>query len=149
MPVYTCTAAASTLSADAKAELAAEVTRIHSEVNHVPSTYVNVVFNELPAEDIYTDGRPAKPLIVTGWVRSGHPDDETSRLVAEIADAATRVTGIPAQRVLVLIWNSPARFAIEGDACCLNQAKNRRGWRRPEEASCMRSKSRNSVGRTF
>jgi len=114
MPVYTCTAAASTLSADAKAELAAEVTRIHSEVNHVPSTYINVVFNELPAEDIYTDGRPAKPLIVTGWVRSGHPDDETSRLVAEIADAATRVTGIPAQRVLVLIWNSPARFAIEG-----------------------------------
>ena len=83
MPVYTCTAAASTLSADAKAELAAEVTRIHSEVNHVPSTYVNVVFNELPVEDIYTDGRPAKPLIVTGWVRSGHPDDETSRLVAE------------------------------------------------------------------
>ena len=114
MPVYTCTAAASTLSADAKAELAAEVTRIHSEVNHVPSTYVNVVFNELPAENVYTDGRPSQPLIVTGWVRSGHPDDETSRLVAEIAHAATRVTGIPAQRVLVLIWNSPARFAVEG-----------------------------------
>ena len=114
MPVYTCTAAASTLSADAKAELAAEVTRIHSEVNHVPSTYVNVVFNELPAENVYTDGRPSQPLIVTGWVRSGHPDDETSRLVAEIAHAATRVTGIPAQRVLVLIWNSPAGFAVEG-----------------------------------
>ena len=68
MPVYTCTA---------KAELAAEVTRIHSEVNHVPSTYVNVVFNELPAEDIYTDGRPAKPLIVTGWVRSA--DTQTTK----------------------------------------------------------------------
>lgn len=48
MPIYTCTAAASTLSVDVKAELAAEVTRIHSEVNHVPSTYVNVVFNERP-----------------------------------------------------------------------------------------------------
>jgi phenylpyruvate tautomerase PptA (4-oxalocrotonate tautomerase family) len=114
MPVYTCTAAASTLSADAKAELAAEVSRIHSEVNHVPSTYVNVVFNELPADNLYTDGRPAQPLLINGWVRTGHPDDGTSRLVAEIADAATRVTGIPAQRVLVVIQHSPARFAMEG-----------------------------------
>jgi phenylpyruvate tautomerase PptA (4-oxalocrotonate tautomerase family) len=114
MPVYTCTAAASTLSADAKAELAAEVTRIHSEVNHVPSTYVNVVFHELPADNVYTDGRPAQPLLINGWVRTGHPDDETSRLTAEIADAATRLTGIPPERVLVVIQNSPARFAIEG-----------------------------------
>ena len=59
-------------------------------------------------------GKPAKPLMVNGWVRTGHPEDATSRMVAEIADAATRVTGIPAQRVLVLIWNSPAMFAIEG-----------------------------------
>jgi phenylpyruvate tautomerase PptA (4-oxalocrotonate tautomerase family) len=114
MPVYTCTTAASTLSAEAKAELAAELTRIHAEVNHVPSTYVNVVIHELPADNIYTDSRPAKPLLINGWVRTGHPDDETSRLVAEIADAATRVTGLPADRVLVVIQNSPARFAIEG-----------------------------------
>jgi phenylpyruvate tautomerase PptA (4-oxalocrotonate tautomerase family) len=114
MPVYTCTAAASTLSSSAKAELAAAVTRIHSEVNHVPSTYVNVVFNELPADNVYTDGRPAQPLLINGWVRTGRPDDETSRLVAAIADAATQVTGLPSDRVLVVIQNSPARFAIEG-----------------------------------
>nr|WP_090345879.1 hypothetical protein [Mycolicibacterium malmesburyense]CRL78461.1 tautomerase [Mycolicibacterium malmesburyense] len=60
------------------------------------------------------DAGIARPLIINGWVRSGHPDDETSRLVAEIADAATRITGIPAARVLVIIGNSPARFAIEG-----------------------------------
>jgi len=53
-------------------------------------------------------------LLINGWVRTGHPDDETSRLVAQIADAATRVTGIPADRVLVVIQNSPAHFAIEG-----------------------------------
>jgi phenylpyruvate tautomerase PptA (4-oxalocrotonate tautomerase family) len=114
MPFYTCTIAESTLSADVKSKLAAEVTRIHSAVNHVPSTYVNVVFNEVAAENIYTDGRPAHPLIVNGWVRSGHPEDQTSQLVAEIAGAATQVTGIPAERVLVVIGNSPARFAIEG-----------------------------------
>ena len=73
MPIYTCTTAESTLTAEVKAALAAEITRIHSAINHVPSTYVNVVFNERPAEDISRRG-PAKPLIVTGWVRSGHPD---------------------------------------------------------------------------
>jgi phenylpyruvate tautomerase PptA (4-oxalocrotonate tautomerase family) len=114
MPVYTCTTAQATLSADIKAALAGEITRIHSTVNHVPSTYVNVVFHGLAADDVYTAGRPGQPLLINGWVRTGHPDDETSRLVAEIADAATRVTGIPAQRVLVVIQNSPARFAMEG-----------------------------------
>lgn len=114
MPVYTCTTAISTLTASSKAELAAEITRIHSRVNHVPSTYINVVFQELPADDVYTDARPAQPLIIKGWVRSGHPEDETSQLVAEVAEAATSVTGIPKERVLVIIENSPARFAIEG-----------------------------------
>jgi phenylpyruvate tautomerase PptA (4-oxalocrotonate tautomerase family) len=114
MPVYTCTAAVSTLSADTKAELATEITRIHSEVNHVPGTYVNVVFNEQPAENVYADGQPAQPLLINGWVRSGHSDDQASRLLAEIAQAATRVTGFPVERVLVVFQNSPAKFAIEG-----------------------------------
>lgn len=114
MPVYTCTFAEGTLTRDAKSKLAAEVTRIHSDVNRVPSTYVSVVFQELATDHVYTDGQKARPLIINGWVRTGHPDQETSRLVAEIAEAATRVTGIPADRVLVFIQNSPARFAIEG-----------------------------------
>ena len=60
MPVYTCTVVAGTLGTQQKAELAAEMTRIHSAINHVPSTYVNVVFNELAADDVYTDGKPAR-----------------------------------------------------------------------------------------
>ena len=114
MPVYTCTTERATLSADIKAALAGEITRIHSAVNHVPTTYVNVVFHGLAADDVYTDGRQTQPLLINGWVRTGHPDDEASRLVAQIADAATRVTGIPADHVLVVIQNSPAHFAIEG-----------------------------------
>ncbi len=114
MPVYTCTTAASTLDAHTKAELAAEITRIHSRINHVPGTYINVVFHELAADAVYTDAQPARPLIINGWVRTGHPDRETSQLLSEVASAATKVTGIPAERVLVIIENSPARFAMEG-----------------------------------
>jgi phenylpyruvate tautomerase PptA (4-oxalocrotonate tautomerase family) len=114
MPVYTCTTTAATLTTDVKAALAGEFARIHSSVNHVPSTYVNVVFHELPADAVYTDGRPADPVLVNGWVRSGHPEDRTARLATEIAAAVTRITGIAAERVLVVIQNSPAKFAVEG-----------------------------------
>ena len=113
MPIYTCTTAESTLTRDAKAALAGEITRIHADINHVPSTYVNVVFHTLPADDVYTDGRPAEPLLVNGWVRAGHPEADTTRLALEIAAAATRVTGIPAERVMVLFESSPAHYAVE------------------------------------
>jgi phenylpyruvate tautomerase PptA (4-oxalocrotonate tautomerase family) len=113
MPIYTCTTTQSTINADRKTVLAGEIARIHSEINHVPSTYVNVVFHELPRDCVYTDGGPANPLLITGWVRDGHPEDETTRLATAIATAATRITAIPAERVLVVFESSPAHYAVE------------------------------------
>lgn len=114
MPVYTCTTTESTLSAQTKKALAGEIAVIHSQINRVPSTYVNVVFHELPADSVYTDGAPASPVLVSGWIRQGHPEAETTRLATEIAAAITRIAGIPAERVLVVFQSSPAHFAVEG-----------------------------------
>ncbi len=114
MPVYTCTTTESSLTADTKKALAGEIGTIHSAINHVPSTYVNVVFHELPADSVYTDGLPASPVLVSGWIREGHPKAETTRLATEIAAAVTRITGVPAERVLVVFQSSPASFAVEG-----------------------------------
>jgi phenylpyruvate tautomerase PptA (4-oxalocrotonate tautomerase family) len=114
VPIYTCTTTESSLTTDSKAALAGEIARIHSAINHVPSSYVNVVFHELPADAIYTDGRPAAPVLVSGWVRAGHPDGDTTRLATEIATAVTRITGIPAERVMVVFLSSPAHYAVEG-----------------------------------
>ena len=108
MPVYTCTTTTGTLTADVKSALAQEISRIHAEINHVPSTYVNVVFHELPAGGIYTDGVPANPVLVDSWVRSGHPQDETTRLATEIAAAVSRIANVDPDRVLMVIQNSPA-----------------------------------------
>ena len=114
MPVYTCTTTASMLTADTRSALAQETGRIHASINHVPSTYVNVVFHELPAGGVYTDGVPANPVLVNGWVRTGHPEAETTRLATEIATAVSRIANVAADRVLVVIQSSPARFAVEG-----------------------------------
>jgi phenylpyruvate tautomerase PptA (4-oxalocrotonate tautomerase family) len=113
MPVYTCTTTDSTLSSDVKAARATEIGRLHSAINHVPSTYVNVVFNELPPDAVYTDGRPTAPVLINGWVRAGHPEADTTRLAIEIASAITRISGVPAERVLVVFQSSPAYYAVE------------------------------------
>jgi phenylpyruvate tautomerase PptA (4-oxalocrotonate tautomerase family) len=114
MPVYTCTTATGTLDGPAKRELAAEITRIHAEINHVPATYVNVVFQEVPAQNLYTDSEPSGPLLINGWVRAGHPAAETTRLALAVADAGRRISGLSAEQILVVIQSSPASAAVEG-----------------------------------
>jgi phenylpyruvate tautomerase PptA (4-oxalocrotonate tautomerase family) len=114
VPIYTCTIAEATFSADTKRALAGEIARIHSSMNRVPSSYVNVAFHELAADSLYAGGAPASPVVVTGWVREGHPGDDTTRLATEISAAVTKICEIDAERVLVVIQPSPARFAVEG-----------------------------------
>lgn len=114
MPVYTCTTNTETLNSQTKNDLAAEITRIHAEINHVPTTYVNVVFHEVAPQNLYADARPASSLLINGWARQGHPEDATTRLALEIAQAASRVTVISEKAVLVVIQSSPASAAIEG-----------------------------------
>ena len=75
---------------------------------------MNVVFHELPTGNIFTDSAPSSVLLINGWAREGHPADKTTQLVLDIARASSRVTGLPAENILVVIQSSPARFAVEG-----------------------------------
>jgi phenylpyruvate tautomerase PptA (4-oxalocrotonate tautomerase family) len=113
MPIYTCTCVQGSLPSDVKDELAAEITRIHADINGVPPDYVNVVFTETPRENVYVGGHPGTPLLINGWARRGHPQDSTTRLALAIAEAASRISGIPQEHVMVVILDSPARSAVE------------------------------------
>ncbi|MGE0214681.1 tautomerase family protein [Mycolicibacterium sp.] len=114
MPVYTLTTTAGTLTPQTKASLAGEIGRIHSEINQVPAAYVNVVYLELPADNVFTGGTPAAPVLVSGWVRDGHDEEATSRLALQIAGAVAEFAALPKERVVVVFQSSPARFAVEG-----------------------------------
>jgi len=48
MPVYTCTTTTSTLTGETKSALAKEISRIHAEINHVPTTYVKSFSTSCP-----------------------------------------------------------------------------------------------------
>jgi phenylpyruvate tautomerase PptA (4-oxalocrotonate tautomerase family) len=114
MPIYTCTVAESAFGAGTKRALASAIARIHSSMVHVPSSYVNVAFHELAADDLYAGGVPASPVLVTGWVREGHPAADTTKLATEISTAVAKICEIDVARVLVVIQPSPASFAVEG-----------------------------------
>ncbi|MER6031707.1 tautomerase family protein [Streptomyces sp. NPDC001851] len=111
MPVYTCTAAQGSLTSEVKALLAAEITRIHLDINHVSPAYVDVVFSELPADSVFAGGQPATPLIVTGWVRRGHPQKEATRLALELSSA---IAGLDERQTMVVLQDGPAGSAVEG-----------------------------------
>jgi len=67
MPVYACTTTTSTLTADIKGALAHEISRIHAEINHVPSTYVNVVSTNCPSAGFTPTGSPR----IRCWLTAG------------------------------------------------------------------------------
>jgi phenylpyruvate tautomerase PptA (4-oxalocrotonate tautomerase family) len=113
MPVYTCTTAEDNLTAEQKSGVAGEITRIHSEVTGAPASFVHVVFQEVPAGDIYTNARPSRHLLVSGLTRAGRADAEKQRLARDISSAGSRITGIPEERILVAITDVPAKFIVE------------------------------------
>jgi phenylpyruvate tautomerase PptA (4-oxalocrotonate tautomerase family) len=114
MPVYTCIATTKTLADDTKAALAAEITKIHSSVTGAPTSFVHVVFQELPATNVYTDSSPSEPLLISGVIRAGRADADKVRPAKDISSNSSRIAGIPEARILVNIADRPARFAVEG-----------------------------------
>ncbi|GAX49715.1 tautomerase family protein [Streptomyces olivochromogenes] len=114
MPVYGVTTTRGIVSDEQKADLAAEITRIHSSVTGAPSSFVHVVFTELPEANVFTDSAPSRPLLIHGTTRAGRPDAEKVRLAKSISTASSEITGVPESRVLVIITDTPARFAVEG-----------------------------------
>ena len=66
--------AESTFGADTKRALAGEIARIHSSMVHVPSSYVNVAFHELEADDLYAGESYDARRTVAGWDSPGFDD---------------------------------------------------------------------------
>jgi phenylpyruvate tautomerase PptA (4-oxalocrotonate tautomerase family) len=114
MPIYTCITSANTLADDTKAALAAEITKIHSSITAAPTSFVHVVFQELPATNVFTDASPSEPLLITGVIRAGRADTDKVRLATDISASSSRIAGIPPERILVNIADRPARFVVEG-----------------------------------
>lgn len=114
MPIYTCDAAPGVLTDEIKSALAQEITRIHVEATQAPPSFVHVIFRELPAGTHFKAGeQDTKFSFIHGNIRSGRTLDVRQRMLREISDSWSRLTGQPAVQLLVDLAQTDASEIME------------------------------------
>jgi phenylpyruvate tautomerase PptA (4-oxalocrotonate tautomerase family) len=114
MPIYQCDAAPGVLTDEIKSAIAQEITRIHVEATKAPRSFVHVIFREVPAGTHYKAGEEdATFSFVRGNIRAGRTLDVRQRILQEISDSWSRLTGQPATQLMVTVSQLDASNVME------------------------------------
>jgi phenylpyruvate tautomerase PptA (4-oxalocrotonate tautomerase family) len=84
MPLYTAITQEDTLSLEAMAQIASEITRIHTAVMKVPKSFVRVVFLSYAKGAGFTGGMVAPTAELHCLLRSGHSSDERIDMLRQL-----------------------------------------------------------------
>ena len=84
MPLYTAITQDGTVSAETKAKIAEEITRIHTSVMKVPKNFVRVVFLSYPKGSGFTGGEEAPTAALNCVLRSGHTTEEKTDILQQL-----------------------------------------------------------------
>lgn len=114
MPFYECFVPEGVINGDQKAGVARAITRIHCEATGAPESFVNVVFQDVPAGDFFVAGRPARAVRIRGSIRAGRPQDVKDRMLADLSAMWSRETGLPEADLTVTLVEFPAANSIKG-----------------------------------
>ena len=95
MPFYQFTVPSGGATLDHKPEIAAAVTKVHSEVTGAPGTYVHCSFVEVPPGSIFAAG------------------EFRARLMHGIADAWCEITGDAKESVAIFLQEIPGANVME------------------------------------
>lgn len=110
MPLYLCNAVKGTISDEAKAKIAADVTDIHCDVTDAPPTFVHVFFfEEAPQQPLN-----GKSVFLFGTIRSGRTPDQKASLAERMAQSIHRHADVPASEIMVQTSDVPASWVMEG-----------------------------------
>jgi phenylpyruvate tautomerase PptA (4-oxalocrotonate tautomerase family) len=113
MPIYQCISPEGRLDESVREKLAEEITRIHCNATGVPPTFVNVMFTDMPAGRYFVAGKPSGHSVLSGAIRLGRDVETRQRILRELSQMWTRLTGQPEQELLVSLWENPAENAME------------------------------------
>jgi phenylpyruvate tautomerase PptA (4-oxalocrotonate tautomerase family) len=114
MPIYQCISPEGLLDESARTNLAEEITRIHCDATGVPPSFVTVMFIDVPAGRYFVAGKPSGNSILNGAIRLGRDLETRQRILRELSQMWTRLTGQPEEELLVSLWENPAGNVIEG-----------------------------------
>ena len=113
MPLYTLTTQAGVLSAQAKADLAARLTKLHSEYAGVPANWVHIVFHDYAVGSGFTAGEPAATAALTLLVGTGRSPEYKRGLLKKLWELFQAATGAPDDQIVIGIQEVPPSQAME------------------------------------
>jgi phenylpyruvate tautomerase PptA (4-oxalocrotonate tautomerase family) len=116
MAIYTCTTQEGTLSAEQRASIAQEITRIHSTHTGEPAGFVWVLFETVPPDRIYAGGKsgatPAVKAVMVGIFRENRSTDVKTQVLNELWSMYKHVTGLSDDQLWVPLSEIPASDAM-------------------------------------
>jgi phenylpyruvate tautomerase PptA (4-oxalocrotonate tautomerase family) len=119
MPTYVCTIRKGQLSPDQKSRIAAEVTRIHSEVTGAPTFFAQVIFEEVKPGNHFMGGvllahdQLYNQIFVYGRVRAGRSVQDKLKMIKLMAEAVANAAGVSRTGVWIYIAKLPPRQMME------------------------------------
>ena len=113
MPLYSAITQDGTVSVETKAQLAAEITRIHSTVMKVPMIFVRVIFLSYPAGSGFTGGEQAPTASLNCVLRSGHTLEEKTDMLQQLWAIFQGLTGIATEQLVISLQEIPSSNAME------------------------------------
>jgi phenylpyruvate tautomerase PptA (4-oxalocrotonate tautomerase family) len=114
MPIYQCFSPEGLLDESARVKLAEEITRVHCDATGIPPSFVNVMFFGLPDGRYFVAGKPSAHSVVNGAIRLGRDLATRQRILRDLSQMWTRVTGQPEEELLISLWENPAENVMEG-----------------------------------
>jgi phenylpyruvate tautomerase PptA (4-oxalocrotonate tautomerase family) len=114
MPIYQCTSPEGLLDESARVKLAEEITRIHCGATGVPPSFVNVMFLDVPSGRYFVAGKPSTHSVLNGAIRVGRDLGTRQRILRELSQMWTRLTGQPEEELLISLWENRAENVMEG-----------------------------------
>jgi phenylpyruvate tautomerase PptA (4-oxalocrotonate tautomerase family) len=113
MPYYQFTAPTGSATLQHKAEIAAAMTKVHSEVTGAPGTYVHCSFVEVPQGSIFVAGEPVTGARMVGLIRDGRSTAVRAGLLEGFASSWCAITGDPKESVAIFLQEIPGANVME------------------------------------
>ena len=113
MPIYQCICPEGLLSESARGKLAEEITHIHCDATGVPPAFVNVMFLDVPEGRYFVAGKPSGHSVLNAAIRVGRDLPTRQRILRELSQMWTRLTGQAEGELLISLWENPAEDVME------------------------------------
>ena len=113
MPLYTAITEGDTISAETKAKIAEEITRLHTSVMKVPKNFVRVVLLSYPKGSGFTGGEEAPTAALNCVLRSGHTAKEKTDMLEQLWAMFQKLTGAATHQLAISLHEIPSSNAME------------------------------------